>query len=237
MKIVSSTFERWDRFCSFFIPLMERFLGSRLSFIWILVLAALLRLVRWYGVSLLNRDSIHYMRFASLWKSYSFDYTTLLVDSHIMPFYVFLIKILNNCGISFEFSGILISIISGVGTVIIFYWIGLLMFKNRCGALILMLLAACQPTLGRLSSQLLRDSLGFLLFSGSGLGVLCIFRKMYGRGIILTGCFLGAALLTRYENFEFLLILFVGGIAAWSCKHCFPKKYFFSCRMSNLWLN
>jgi len=167
------------------------------------MLALSLRVARCFIVDRISKDGVLYVRMA---KGVSGeDKTQAFIENRRMPpLYILLIAGVNRVGISFESAARMISVIAGALLIIPFFLVVRLFFGDKA-AVISGLLIAVHPSLVRISSTIMRDSLflSLLVFSFAFVAF-AIQKKRYlywGIG----GLFAALASATRAEGFELLI--------------------------------
>lgn len=178
----------------------------------ITIFGLLFRLFCFWMESTISRDGVFYCTMAEIWKAEGFEAARQLPLGRVVPpLLPGLMRLMMYAGISAEFAGNLLNLLSGTLLIPILYWIGVMCFNRREIALGLALLAAVQPSLVELSIEIQRDA-PYLLFAGLAIGcTLAATEKQKVWRWVLAGFFCTAAAMMRLEGLE-LVPLFLGYI-------------------------
>lgn len=185
----------------------------------VLLLSLGLRWMYWQLNPLIDRDSALYCHIATIWANTG-DFNSAFRE-HIggtAPLYIYLLKLGIQCGIPVMIWGRILAFCFGGAFVIAFYLLGRQLFPGRRdGALICMALAGLHPVIGRWSVGLLREGL-FLMLAAFAMAVFVrAFRSGGIRSAVWCGALLGAAVMTRQEAAE-LLVLGVIALLPWRAR-------------------
>jgi len=172
----------------------------------LVLLALALRGARCFIVDRISKDGVLYVRMAQ--GVAASDKSEAFIENRRMPpLYILFIAALNRIGISFETAAKIISLLAGSLLIIPFFLVVRLFFGDKA-ALLSGLLIALHPSLVKVSSTIMRDSmfLSLMVFSVAFI-VFAIQKNRYlywGLG----GLFAALASATRAEGFELLLAVF-----------------------------
>lgn len=158
----------------------------------------------------LSRDAAFYLQTAAVW-SRSGRYEEMLVQlpraQAVLPFYIFLIRCLGDCGISPEVAGVGISMVVGSTLPLLVYLMAQEIQSDKRISLAASMLMAFNPSMIELACEIQRD----MLYIG-----LCGWAVFFGlKGLLqkklwpwIPAGLLGAlSALTRYETFEMFPVL------------------------------
>lgn len=178
--------------------------------------------LRWRYLELnpmLYRDSALYCHIATAWsQTGDFELASENFGS-TAPFYIYLLKIGVDCGISAITWGRGLAFFFSGAFVVAFYFLGKQLFPGRRdGALICMFLAGTHPVIGRLSVGLLREGPFLMLAAFAMVAFVRTFKTGSVKAALSCGVLLGAAMLTRHEAVE-LLLLGAAALLPWRWKN------------------
>ncbi len=205
-----------SRFWIYLVSMTSRynnvqFFSHLLMLAGIIAIAFVMRFFSYLMDSTVARDSILYINMAESWYKFE-DYYGMLTEfstwGGIPIFPLWLMKSLMGLGISGEAAGISMVIIMGSLLPLVIYKIAFLVCANKEVALGAALLTAVHPALIEMSIQIMRDT-PYLFWVGVSiwflLNAIKYQKKRYWLG---GGMILALSILTRYESFEILLLVF-----------------------------
>ncbi len=185
------------------------------AFTWLLliiVLALGLRVARACIDTGIDKDSVIYLWMAKEAASGNIEGAVSL-NQRMPPLYIGLMALGEYAGIGAFNTGIAVSIIAGTLLLIPVFWLGKKLISERIG-LYAALLVAIHPYLLRLSAEIMRDSLFYLLL----ITAVAFAVKAAEKGVlwwIAPGIFTGLATMTRTEGIEIIfaaIIWFLVGV-------------------------
>ncbi len=166
----------------------------------IIFFGAILRISLLCSDQTISRDAAKYLIYAACDMKEG-------VSPSFPPLFLWMIRLIHFFGFSWNMSGWILSLISGIMLIPVVWMIAIRLTKNETVGIIAALLTAIHPTLSFLSIEILRDSF-FLLIEWIGfyylLGII-LFDRTYEW--MMFGLFSALAFLTRFEGIELLLLL------------------------------
>lgn len=197
----------------------------------ILLLSFLLKLLCWGLEPTVSKDGCFYIRIAQLWYEIG-DFPTLYKTTGYIwfpPLPSYLMKTLMRLGFSAEEVGVALNLALGTFTPLIFYAIALEVTQRKDIAISSALLAAVNPTLCQLASQVQRDMV-YLFFIGLTLWLLAAgVRRQERKFWCGAGLACGCAILARFESLEFLVIVPAVLLIQYITKYLSLKKSLILC--------
>ena len=167
------------------------------------ILATSLRVARCFIVNRISKDGVLYVRMAENVANGDDRAHSFIENRRMPPFYILMTVAVSKAGLSMESAALLISVVAGSLLIIPFFSVVRLFFDDRIAA-VSGLLIAVHPSLVRISSTIMRDSLFlFLLFSALSFAIFAIEKKslpLWG----VAGIFTAFAAATRAEGFELI---------------------------------
>lgn len=199
----------------------------------------LLRLLLLYLEPMISPDSIFYLDAAEEWSEHGMNGLLASKRGFAIPLLLlFLLKLVHNCGLPYETSGLIVNIFFGVALMPLFYFTSLWIFNDRRTALFAALLAAIHPSLIEYSTDILRETPMIFFMLLVLFFIACAERTERPILWIPAGFFATAACLTRYEALEliplvffYLLICFFFGGKKYARSKALKKALFWLCGM------
>ena len=171
--------------------------------IMLLLLASALRITRNFIIQRISKDGVLYVRMAEHVQNGE-RRTAFIENRRMPPLYILMITSMGQLGISLESAAMLISIIAGSLLIIPLFLVVRLFFGTKI-ATFSGLLIAVHPSLVKISSTIMRDSLFLSLFVFAFCSLVFAIDKnrliFWGIG----GCFTAWATATRAEGFELMI--------------------------------
>ncbi len=168
----------------------------------LLLLAFSLRVGRSLIVNRISKDGVLYVQMAKNIESGA-RCEAFIENRRMPPLYILSITFLSNLGLSLETAGMVISIIAGSLLILPLFFVVRMCFGTKIAAFSGLLIAV-HPSLVRISSTIMRDSLFLSLFVFSFASIVFAIQKnrllFWGLG----GCFAALATATRAEGFEII---------------------------------
>ncbi len=194
------------------------------------VLALIVRIAALYFEPTISRDGTIYVDLANQWLQ-----TGEYPRHFYLPLYPFLMKLLMQCGLSAYAAGTGISIAFGTLMPLVCYGILRQFPLRREVALAGALLMAVHPSAVDLAINIQRDAAS-LFFAGLVI-LTALLSIRTGKAVhwMMCGLALAPAVLSRYENLEFLPLILIYFLAALLCRALSWKDMFrngFACLLS-----
>jgi hypothetical protein len=142
----------------FILPRKQMFFFLAVIFFFALALRA----VRAFETGRIAKDAVDYVRMAQNISENGL-LNAFALNARIPPLYIILMAAADRIGLGAETGGILISIVSGALLTIPVFFIAKRLFASPLPALIAAFLTAVHPNLVRVSAEILRDPLFYLL--------------------------------------------------------------------------
>ncbi len=227
-NIIKAMFSKIDHLLKFLPVIPESW--SRNPKVWfvawlvVLLLALGLRISGYWLDPIMSRDSARYLLMAEEWLEAGSFENFFIQEGHITvaPLWLLVLKCCISIGISPEFCGIAINIISGVLIVAAIGVLTMVLTESRFMALLSGFLAAIHPTLIQYSIMLQRENLYLL---ATILFLICFFKTATTKKmsyLIGAGAFAMLAFLTRFEALE-LNFLILAALIIWLYQGTMPR--------------
>ncbi len=197
--------------------------------IMLLLLACSLRIGRSLIVDRISKDGVLYVQMAENVKNGERS-EAFIENRRMPPLYILMITFVSNLGVSLESAAMAISIVAGFMMVLPLFLVVRMFFGTKIAAFSGLLIAV-HPSLVRISSTIMRDSLFLSLFLFSFASILFAIQKnrllFWGLG----GFFAALATATRAEGFEIITALILWMIVDLIMKKRNEKQF----KIADIW--